>query len=208
MGKDAGAAARQFFPRAFINLDAPADAPQQQRGGESGHRAADNERARRGRSAQQPGAPGSRRRKHADAFHRQHRRVVLVAHGVARAHDAAVGAAARLADVGDSGAGGQHIAGAHRVRPADFVDAGRAHAGAVAQQTVDEKPHEQRNGVPTAGDQPAIDRTRRGRFVDVEGLGVEHAREGDDFIAGDGALSEVEFLSRCEVLQIAHHATR
>ena len=62
VGEDAGAAARQFFPRAFIDLDAPADAPQQQRGGEPGHRAADNERARRGRSAQQPGAPGSRRR--------------------------------------------------------------------------------------------------------------------------------------------------
>jgi hypothetical protein len=56
--------------------------------------------------------------------------------------------------------------------------------------------------MPATGNHAAVDRGFSRRAVDVEGLRIERAGEGDDFFLAHGARAEVDLLADEEVLEV------
>jgi len=111
-----------------------------------------------------------------------------------------------FADAGHAEPRAERVPRAHRLEPAQLVDAARPHARHVVDEAAHEQSHEERGGVPAAGDQPAVDRLF-GRFnAGMERLRVEPARELEDLLLADDLLAQLEHLTFAEVLQIAGHA--
>src|SRR5207302_5433323 len=90
------------------------------------------------------------------------------------------------ARAGARSAGGEHgapvderVARAHRIRPANIVEPGRAQALAAIEVAVAHQAHADRAGVPAAGDQAAEKARLGGRRIDVERLRIEAPAEID-----------------------------
>src|SRR6185436_10889889 len=73
------------------------------------------------------------------------------------------------------------IAGPHWREPADVVQPGRSEARGAADILIHHQAHRDAAGVPTARYQTLEEGVLRCPGIDVEGLRVELAREGDDF---------------------------
>ncbi len=89
----------------------------------------------------------------------------------------------------------KRIAGAHRVWPAQFVDAGRSEA-ARRQVVIDQQPHRQRNGLPAAGDHLAERTLRCPLRIDMHLLWIVLAGEVDDRLLGNCHGAEFEHRAR------------
>src|SRR5436853_7141790 len=98
----------------------------------------------------------------------------------------------------------ERVSGADRLQPAQLVDAWRAEAGHVEQQTPDEQAHEERRRMPAAGDQSAVHRLPRRLAVDVKRLRVEAPREFEDLVFADRVLAEIEDFAGAEIFQVPH----
>lgn len=72
---------------------------------------------------------------------------------------------------------GQRVAGAHRLQPAQLVEAGRSQARRRRQVVQRVQPHHQAAGVPAAGDEAAERPARSDRRIGVDRLRIEAARE-------------------------------
>src|SRR5581483_4153796 len=104
------------------------------------------------------------------------------------------------------------VARPHGPEPAQLVDAWRAEARAPVHEALDGQALDDRRRVPAARDEAAEGRASRRLVVQVEGLRVELAREGDDLLAGHDASSELGYHAGPEVLEVEHaekviHAT-
>ncbi len=126
----------------------------------------------------------------------------LVARHPGRKHHAPVRLRGRRLDLLRHVAQRERIAGAHRLQPAHAVQAGRTHARFLAAHPVQHHAHHHRAGMPAAGDHAAVDRFGRRFPVDMEGLRVELGGERNDLVFADGALAEVDFLARHEIVEI------
>src|SRR4029453_4473942 len=91
-------------------------------------------------------------------FERHHHLAVLVQQLAVGLDEPPVGLGARRRRLEHGGAEAQGVARAHRLEPAQLVDAGRAHRCGVAEHRLVEHAHEQGAGVPAARDEPAVDR--------------------------------------------------
>jgi hypothetical protein len=69
---------------------------------------------------------------------------------------------------------------------------------------LDEKPQADRGGVPARRDQAAEMGPRRRRFVEMERLGVEFARERLDLVRGEGVAADLDAGADDEVLEKIH----
>jgi hypothetical protein len=58
--------------------------------------------------------------------------------------------------------------------------------------------------VPAAGQQPAEDRALGGLVIEVEGLGIELAGEGEDLVPSHRASRRLADIPRRKVLEIEH----
>src|SRR5690606_534335 len=99
---------------------------------------------------------------------------------------------------------GQGVAGAHRMAPAQVLDAGRPTPVEVAQR-LDRQAREDGRGVPSAGDE-APERAAGGSLlVDVERLGIEAPRELEDLGTVDGVAAELHGRARIVVFEPPRH---
>src|SRR5439155_7187514 len=85
---------------------------------------------------------------------------------------------------------------------AEFVEAGAHDAAAGFEVALDQQPHGDRGGVPTAGGQPAKYRGAR-VLVEVEWLGIELDGEGLDVSGLDRQPAGTEGLSDGEAFKVA-----
>ena len=79
----------------------------------------------------------------------------------------------------------QLIPGPHGEWPAELVEAGAHDAAGGFEVTLDQQPHGDRGGVPTAGGQPAKYRVARGFLVEMERLRIKLGAESLDSLLVD-----------------------
>src|SRR5579875_122798 len=120
----------------------------------------------------------------------------------------AVGSRARRCGVAHGEPEAHALVGPQRFEEADLFDAGRAEIGGIEQHGVDGEPHGDAAGVPAAGDDPAETGRGRVRVVEMEGLRIEIAREGDDLGLRYRPAAAVEDLTRPVILPVAQASTR
>ena len=103
----------------------------------------------------------------------------------------------------EPGAGvADRLAGKDRLQPFEIFNAGRTQTGRVKHVRVAHHAHHQRNGMPAAGDQAAVHRNPRRRFVDVEWLRIELFRKGDDLVFVDALLANLTHFTDLEILPV------
>jgi len=94
-------------------------------------------------------------------------------------------------------------AGTHRREPAQFVQAGRAHARDLGDEAVGKHPHHDRAGMPAARDQAPIGGFLRRLGVDVERLRIVALRELDDLFLADRVFAELDDFPGLIILEPA-----
>ena len=119
----------------------------------------------------------------------------------AQPHQAQAGAAARAAGLQHLHRRPQLVAREHGSGPAELLAAGGAERRGLVEHLVDVEAHPQARGEPPRGGQRAEPRGLGGLVVDVEGLGVEAAREREHLLAVDHGGAELEDPARGEVLE-------
>src|SRR5690349_18996865 len=142
---------------------------------------------------------------HSKAADGHHRLAVLVEDLGQRAHDAAIGLAARRDDLGHGEARAQRVARPHGLEPADLVAARRAERCGLLEEAVPHEAHHDRDRLPAARDETAIDRALGRIFVGVERLRVVLPREPDDLVLRQRVRRRLAHLSGCEVFEIERH---
>src|SRR5690606_36632737 len=124
----------------------------------------------------------------------------LVAGFAAGADHAAVGAGPGWRDLQHLDVDRQGVAGPGRARPGGLAPG--ADDAARQREAVNQHAHGQGRRVPAAGGQTAEQAVPGGGIIEMEGLGVELAREGLDRVGGDGDGGADEGLADLEIVQI------
>ena len=75
-------------------------------------------------------------------------------------------------------------------------------AALLGGQVLDQQPHEERDRVPAARDQPTVDRVGGRGGVDMHRLRIVLPGEGDDIVLADGDGANRDDLAWMEVLEI------
>jgi len=95
----------------------------------------------------------------------------------------------------------QHIAGPHRVRPAQFVDAETNHAlGKI--QRLHEEPHSHRRRMPAARNQPFENGPLSAFPAEMKHLRVKFVRELDQFFFPDLKRFGAEAVAHFQIVKI------
>src|SRR5713101_7977475 len=97
----------------------------------------------------------------------------------------------------------QLIPRTHGPWPAALIKAGANEAASGCEIALDQEPHGDRGGVPTAGCQSAEERVARRRLVEMEGLWIEGGGKGLDLLRVDPQPPGVERLPHGKVLEIS-----
>jgi len=97
----------------------------------------------------------------------------------------------------------QLISGSHGVCPAEFFKAGAYDAAGGSDITLDQQPHSDRGGVPTAGGQPAKYRVARGFLVEMEWLRIKLGSKSFDSLFVDQQPAGAKGLSNGKVFEIS-----
>src|SRR5579862_1906776 len=98
----------------------------------------------------------------------------------------------------------QFVAGPHRTRPAQLLEADAENAAGRPELAVDHQSHGHRGGVPAACGETLKRRFLCRLLVDVERLRIELPRKSENLLFVDTQPAGVENLARREILQIAH----
>src|SRR5580700_3319727 len=114
-----------------------------------------------------------------------HHFVILIERRVLHPDHAAVGLRFRRSHFEHLAGDAKLVAGPHRKRPAQLVEADAQNAAGRSELAVDQKPHGDRGGVPAAGRQSLERRLQRRRFVEKVELRIELFGEGDDLFLAD-----------------------
>ena len=99
--------------------------------------------------------------------------VILIVGGGAHPDRAAIGTGLRGPHFEYFAFGMQFVAGAHRLRPTERVEANAENAACRFEVAIDHEAHGQRGRVPAAGGQSAERRFLRRIFVEMIGLRIE-----------------------------------
>src|SRR6185503_17299825 len=122
-------------------------------------------------------------------LHTHHDFTLLIQNFDKGAHDAAVGTGFGPAPFHHGRAHGEFIAGNDRLVPAEFVAAGRTEVSDLGEIVFGVEAHHEGRGVPTAGNDAAVDALLRCFFIDV--IGERHVApaklEHFLFVDADGA---------------------
>src|SRR5690606_9843059 len=91
----------------------------------------------------------------------------------------------------------------HGLLPFEVGEAESAHRGDGVEEAVAEHPEGEGCRLPAGGSEAAEQRFLRSLFIEMEGEGIELAREGDDHLAGHPGLTEGDDFAEGEVLEMA-----
>src|SRR5258706_7552936 len=97
----------------------------------------------------------------------------------------------------------QRIPGTYGPWPAAFVKAGANEAASGCEIALDQEPHGDRGGVPTAGCQSAEERVARRLLIEMEGLWIEGGGKGLDLLRVDPQPPGAERLPHGKIFEIS-----